>query len=241
MQLFFTQLGLKVMHLFARLLDVLRYFPLRLKRLFRHPIAGLQQLMVPEKWRSRSILFWWIELCLLLLDLLGLSEYYEGISSFLKWSTRPLRPEELKYAQSIYGSSIRWERVRIDERAWLGPRQFRLCYVSGFTVNSWGTMNPALLIHELMHIWQYQKIGLVYIPRALRAYHSEENYNYGGWTALKKVRNANGTIWSFNLEQQADLVADYFRLLNGQQPIWGDAGLEQLSEYAYFVEQLKEE
>lgn len=235
----FHQLKQKITDFGRLLLDVLNYFPERFLRLMKHLNKGIQSVKELSEWQLSKVFFWCLEVFILLLDLLGLSEFYEGISAFLKWSTRPLTPDELHLAQSIYGSTIRWERVRIDERAWLGPRTFRLCYVSGFLINSWGPMPSSIFIHELMHVWQYQQIGLVYIPRALRAFHSIENYNYGGWLSLEMVKQKGGSLWDFNLEQQADIIADYYRIRSGERPHWGNAGVPQLEVYQYFVDQLE--
>ncbi len=238
MPLIFQQIQQKVYDLGDRLFDVFRYFPKRCLRLLQHLSTGLKSIRRASKLKMQKVFFWWVELLVLFLDLLGLSEFYEGITAFFKWSTHPLRPGELQLAKSIYGNTIRWDRVRMDERAWLGPRQFRLCYVSGFIINSWGSMSTAIFIHELMHVWQYQQLGLVYIPRALRAFHSLENYNYGGWLSLKIVQEKGGSLWDFNLEQQADIVADYYRIRSGERPHWGNANQLQLEVYQYFIDQL---
>ncbi|MEM6379522.1 MAG: hypothetical protein AAF705_15050 [Bacteroidota bacterium] len=238
--MFAQQLNQKIIDLGARLSDIPRYFPQRGRRLVQHLSLGLQGLIRPTAWRWQQIGIWWIELLVLVFDLMGLSELYEGISAIIKWPTRALNDVELSLAKSIYGDTIRWDRVRIDERAWLGPKQFRLCYVSGFIINSWGPMSKAIFIHELMHIWQYQRLGLVYIPRALRAFHSFENYNYGGWLSLKTVKEKGGSLWDFNLEQQADIVADYYRIRAGDRPHWGNASNSEIEVYQYFIDQLAE-
>lgn len=238
MSVFFLQLEQKSRALGARLLDIVHYFPRRLLRLAKYVSKGLRAIGNPGSWKIHKIAFWYLEVLVLVLDLFGLSELYEGISAFFKWSTRPLNSVELALAKSVYGETIRWDRVQIDQRARLGPKQFRLCYVSGFVINSWGPMSEAIFIHELMHIWQYQKIGLVYIPRALRAFHSVENYNYGGWLSLKVRQAQGGSLWDFNLEQQADIIADYFRIRSGEQPYWGNATDSDIEAYQYFVDQL---
>jgi hypothetical protein len=229
----------KLFFLFRRLVDVLYFLPLRVRRLVRHVGSAINALVRFRKAGMKEAGFWWIETMLYLLDILGVAEIYESLMNVLKYNSRPLFSWELEVGKRVYGDSIRWDRVRIDEAAWLGPKQFNLCYVSAFTINSWGTMNNALLIHELMHVWQYQQIGLVYMVRALRAYHSEENYNYGGLEKLRQVKAEKGRIWDFNLEQQADIMSDYYRLSENQAPQWGNAHIYDLPVYAYFVEQVQ--
>ena len=229
----------KLYYLVVRLLDIFRFFPLRLGRFINHLGKGIQQLSEIANLSGTQVLFWWVELILFILDLFGLMELYESLMDLLKFNTRPLHDWEIELARSVYGDSIRYHRVRIDQLAFLGPRKYHLVYVSGFTINSWGYMNNSLLIHELMHIWQYQRLGLVYIPKALRAFHSVENYNYGGISRLRRVKAAQGNIWSFNLEQQADVMADYYRIKQRTQPAWGNAGMVDLPVYEYFVDEVR--
>ena len=184
------------------------------------------------------MLHWWLELLCYVLDWLALMEWYEMLTDVFKWNTRPLTAEEIAVGREVFGESLAWDRVRIDERAWLGPRQYGMCYVSGYTINSWGPMSNPLLVHELMHVWQYHHTGLVYIPRALRAYHSAEGYNYGGASHLQALRRQQASLQALNYEQQGDLVADYYRLTKGMPPQWGFAGMDALPIYRYFVRQL---
>ena len=82
-------------------------------------------------------------------------------------------------------------------------------------------------------------MGSAYIPRALQAQMSKEGYNYGGAPQVVNWARRSALLQDFNLEQQADLVADYWRLQNGLKPHWGPAGPADLPFYAYFVDQLK--
>lgn len=230
----------KLYFLLRRLIDIFYYLPRRTGRLIEHIGMGITQFTRDGQKSVKESVFWWVEMLLYLLDMVGVAELYESLMNLLKFNSRPLYSWELEVGKRVFGDSIRWKRVRIDEAAWLGPKQFRLCYVSAFTINSWGTMSNALLIHELMHVWQYQQIGLVYIVRALRAYHSEENYNYGGLEKLREVKAREGQIWDFNLEQQADIMSDYYRLSENQAPQWGNAHLYDLPVYAHFIAQVQQ-
>jgi len=209
-----------------RLLDSFRLAPKRWQRLRRH---GLQP-------KNRA---WWIDGVWLSLELLGFCDGYETLAEVVKWKTRPLTETEVELARSVYVSSIDYSKVRIDEMAWLGPRQYRFCYVSFNTINSWQPMRADTFIHELLHIWQYQHLGAAYIPRALRAQRSPEGYNYGGVFVLHQAQKAGRHLLDFNYEQQADLVADYFRIKNGWRPRWGSGTAEDLGVYEYFIQQLQ--
>lgn len=218
--------------LVRRLVHVYAFFPQRARRLGGQ-FSALRQ-KKPRSWG------WWIlETGILFLDLLGAMDLYETVAEWVKWRTRPLTDAEIQTGRDVFGDSLDWRRVRIDDRAWLGPRQWRLCYVSGYTINSWGPMSNPLLVHELMHVWQYHHRGLVYIPRALRAYHSKEGYNYGGVEQLRQLYRADCGIDALNYEQQGDLVADYYRLTRGLPPQWGFAGMDALPIYRYFLQDIR--
>lgn len=223
-----TKLFIKLKIAGLRLLQVVQWMPRRLQRLGRH----LQHFC----WSSGM---WWVELSYLLLDIIGVPELYETLADFIKWNSRGLTPEEYELLFPIFGDSIHYERVRIDERAYLGPPQMKICYVSFYTINSWGAMNPALLVHEMVHVWQFQQWGSVYIPRALQAQSSAEGYNYGGAPRVVNWARQDGRLEDFNLEQQADLVADCWRLQHGWRTQWGPAGPADLPYYFHFVNQLQ--
>ncbi|MEL6971924.1 MAG: hypothetical protein AAFZ63_20075 [Bacteroidota bacterium] len=211
-----------------RLGQILRWLPIRLRRLGKH----LRQFC----WTSAM---WWLEAIYLLLDVVGLPEIYETLVDWVKWNSRALYPEEVELLIPIFGNTIHYDRVRIDEHAFIGPPQMKICYVSFYTINAWGGMSPALLIHEMVHVWQFQHWGSVYIPRALRAQASPEGYNYGGAPAVVNWARQDARLEDFNPEQQADLVADYWRLLNGWRTQWGPAGPADIPYYGYFVDQLQ--
>ncbi|MCO6493718.1 MAG: hypothetical protein J5I98_35185 [Phaeodactylibacter sp.] len=235
----------KLVDIVLRLADILRYLPARLKRVARHLQEGWREIQSGRRdGRSGGMpapraAYWGLELLLLLLDCLGAGELYEAILDFVKFNSRPLHPWEKELARPIFGKSINYGRVRIDEYAVAGPRQFHFCYVSFYCINSWGRMDNSLLIHELAHVWQYQKMGIVYIPRALMAQRSPEGYDYGGTRGLEAALRAGRTLQDFNLEQQAEIVSDYYRIREGYPPRWGRAGVTELPIYEHFVKELR--
>ncbi len=224
---------------FYRLADFVQLLPIRFIRLLRH----LWQFPMVFQNKNEPLAFrflnWMIEFSVLFLDLLGFSEGYETLLDFTKFNSRPLHDWEVEMARSVFGDSINYRRVRIDEYALCGPRQYRFAYVSFYTINSWGPMRNSFLLHELTHIWQYEKLGAVYIPRALRAQYSEQGYNYGGVANLRHQLNAGNDIFAFNLEQQGDIVSDYFRIKHGYHPQWGRGSAADLPVYEAFISQLR--
>ncbi len=229
----------KLYYAVYRLIRALRLLPVRLGRLLVFTVRGFRFRGQPGKWDLEEIKWWWLQWTLLLFEVAALPEVYETLADWIKWNSRPLHQWEQEVLESVFGDALEYHRIRLDERAFLGPRTHRICYVSFYTINSWGGMPNALLIHEAMHIWQYQQLGILYIPLALRAQRSKAGYDYGGWQQLQLIQHQGGTIWAFNLEQQADICADYYRLKEGYPVVWGATSPDHLPVYAYFIRQLQ--
>lgn len=219
-----------------RLLRALFWLPKKLMRLVKHIGIGLVNFSKPKQ---ANLLAWWQDFALHLADVLAIPELYETFFDFAKWNTRPLSPLEKNLARSVFGSSLQLDAIRVDNKAILGCRKRNIVYVSFFTINAWGKIRDEILIHELVHIWQYQKLGAAYIAKALRAQRTEIGYDYGGVGALRQAKAEFGRMESFNLEQQAEIIADYFLLREGKTPSWGKANSDDLPEYQYFVDQLQ--
>ena len=173
-------------------------FRLRLARL----LAPLSSSVVDTPWLDRLFQ---------LLDLLFVFDAYGAISNRLTPGLRRLTHLEYDHLYPVFGDSVPYGRIRIDERAYLGPRSHRFCYVSFHTINSWGPISLAILVHEVMHVWQYVHDGACYIPRALAAQHTPAGYDYGGYRGLTATRH----FGEFNYEQQASVVEDAYRLSRG--------------------------
>ncbi|NRB65542.1 MAG: hypothetical protein HRU40_21420 [Saprospiraceae bacterium] len=211
-----------------RLIQAFWWMPRRFKRAWRYSLCYF-----PVSIAKAGVYV--VDLFCLTVEMLGVMEWYECVADMGKWKTRGLKPEERSAAQGIFGDSICWDRVRIDEQAFIGTRRSGICYVSGYTINLWGPISQELLIHELMHVWQFHHQGLAYIPRALRAYYSREGYNYGGVRQLREMAAKGKTLMDFNYEQQGDIIADYYRLRIGRPPQWGFAGIADMDVYEFFI------
>ena len=138
-------------------------------------------------------------------------EIYEVLSNGLSPRLRQLNARECDFLTEIFGESIPYERIRVDERAHIGPRRYRFFYVSFHTINSWGPVPPPILVHEVVHIWQYLYRGALYIPRALAAQRSRMGYDYGGLDGLRRAESLD----DFNYEQMAAVIEDAFRAKQG--------------------------
>jgi hypothetical protein len=226
---------IKVQGLFARTMRAFLLLPMRFYRIVVHFVAGIRALAK----RQGKIQHWWQDFAFLLLDLLAVPEVYETTADFLKWDTRPLSPSERKLAASVFGDALKLDQIRLDNKALIGCKKRNIVYVSFFTVNSWGKIHPTTFIHELVHIWQYQKLGAAYMTQALRAQHTKEGYNYGGVNRLREGMELKTKLTDFNLEQQADIIADYYAIREGLKPTWGKGTQADLPVYQYFIAQIR--
>jgi hypothetical protein len=171
-----------------------------------------------------------------LLDLFFVFDLYEAVTNAFSPGLRKLTAEEFDFLYPVFGRSVPYDRIRIDERAHFGPRRYRFLYVSFHTINSWGPISPPTLVHEVVHVWQYVHRGAIYIPRALAAQYTEAGYDYGGAAGLQTA----DCLDDFNYEQMACVIEDAFRLAEGFRPRWVREGVgEVLSLYRPFLRELR--
>ena len=217
---------MKTAWVIRRLLFIIRIYPKRIARLFTyyfHPFY------VKPKFRAFPFMF---AECLLIFDI------YEILSNVLKRNIRPLTDAEILRGSEIFGKSIDFQLVMIDDKAHYVVRDKVIAYVSFNTINSHGALPPDIFIHELVHVWQYQNFGAGYIMQALWAQRTKEFYNYAyteGWSDLKSIHE-------FNAEQQGDLVQDYYRLKTGLRAQW-QIGFTRMDlvKYEKFIDEIRGE
>lgn len=177
-------------------------------------------------------------------ELSGTPEALETIADWLKINTRPLNNDEIAAAKSVFGDSINYSLVRVDEWSLIAKVANPNGAITTLnTINSWGgNISKQTLIHELAHVWQYQHTGIVYGPEALYAQAKDGQnkvYDYGGVAELQtRMRDGRG-MTSFDREKQAEIVEDYYRIKSnttgsGQPDIDDDI---YLSVYAHFVQE----
>lgn len=149
-----------------------------------------------------------------ILDLFAIPKIMDLIWRIIKFNTRNLTPLEKKEALSIFGDSINYSKVLIDEYsliAWLGAKINKR---SGMGVTTFHTINfnqkirPTAgssdmkwLIHELTHIAQMEHAGSQYLVEAFHA-QATEGYCY--------ILGEKPHLRDYNREQQASIVADYY-------------------------------
>lgn len=141
----------------------------------------------------------------------------------IKPNTRSLTSAEIAEAQKVYGNSIQYWKVRIDNFSLLaklfsGPNA-DLAFVTFHTINmsadikgaTAGSSAMAWLIHELCHVRQMESMGTQYISKAIHA-QATTGYAYGGLAALQVPGR---TLSYFNYEQQGDIARDYYYEVTG--------------------------
>ena len=143
------------------------------------------------------------------LEVVGLGEAWEIAFEILKPWQRGMTSEEIAVARSVFGDSIPYDQVRLDEHSLMAG--IGRTHVTGTIINSTKDLNDDEMIHELTHVWQYVNDGLVYIPEAIAA-QSGEGYDYGGVADLRTKMAAGQGISAYNREQQGEIVRDYFNL-----------------------------
>ena len=128
-----------------------------------------------------------------------------------------LTGSEIQSASLVLGEgSIRYHSVRVAEGRLLSLI-FRFNEGRAFT--TFRTINlprtgghsrehVELLIHELVHVYQFETVGSIYIYEALRAQQTE-GYLYGHWPQLAIDRENGMHFKDYNREQQGQIAQDY--------------------------------
>jgi hypothetical protein len=174
---------------------------------------------------------WWLRLVTKTLDVFSVGEMLNTLMALVKFNTRALTDVELAEAKKVFGDSLDYYKIRLDEWSMIAhignwvyqvrfpdePKQsmaITICNTILFTrkLNTEpGNRDMAWLIHELTHVAQYQHVGSQIIFEALID-QGREGYAYGGAEALPG-RELN----SFNREQQGDIVKDYYKAITARR------------------------
>ncbi len=170
---------------------------------------------------------------------------------------RPLRAEELAEVELVFSTGLDVTLIRVHENNslpdWVGCIGAKLrgnpppehnaitlgntCYfpvtlTTNDPGNSLWLRDMGWLMHELTHAWQYQHVGIRYLPEALM--HPIYTYAPPGEaqdTALKGFSKAGKVFRDFTREQQGDIVRDYYFFLKQNRDVsaW-DPYLKDLRE-----------
>ncbi len=214
----------------ASVRDIIR----RYRRLFAHIIYPVYK--TPGHLRVNGITDWLVDMIFYLIDILFLPEIFLLINYVFKSSMRKLNDDELNIAQSIYDDKLDYKKIYVDDDATFLTKKYHFAYVSFNIINYTGFLHDYILIHELMHVYQYQRFGSVYIYRAVKVQAKKGNpYDYGGFEGLVQAYKQKKSLFDFNFEQQASIIEHYYVYKN-------DIAITDkqyvLPVYQYFFKQL---
>jgi hypothetical protein len=250
-----NQLADKVAGVFERVMHWITQLPNRVARVVLDLWEAVKSVRpwALEWWKSLVHIDTWVDflkwvgtLVLHLFELGGGGEIVETLADLIKFNTRKLTGAEVFEASSVFGSSVDFSLVRIDTHSLMVfiAKKFK-GYSKGREFTTFHTINGEegnitidTLIHELTHVWQYQQVGAIYMPQAIHAQGTPEGYDYGGVTELQARKAAGQGIRTFNREQQAQIVQDYFRIRKKLRPMVGTGTIADLPLYAHFVKEV---
>ena len=144
---------------------------------------------------------------------------------------RGLTAGELAYAVSVFGADLDYRKLVIHNELayfcqpsdtaitpngeiYFPPGSYKSDFATNLNDASW-------LIHELTHVWQHQKGMMVRLRGILN-----RQYDYGDLSA------SHQDFLAYGIEQQASIVADYFRLVHGLDP---GRGKGRLADYERII------
>lgn len=206
---------------------------IRWVRIYRHLLYPVWK--HPKHLKPNTIYQFFGDFIYYWLDVICLPEAFLLLNKLIKRNIRPLNSTEVLMASNFYGDLLDYEKVLIDDQSRFLTKKYNFAYVSFNLINYWQGIPDYVLIHELIHVHQYRKFGIVYIFRALLAQNSKEVYNYGGFQGLKKAKFENRGLYEFNFEQQASIIEHYYMIQNREDLRYNR---DLIETYDHFFRQL---
>ena len=129
-----------------------------------------------------------------LFDLAGGPELAELALHIVTHSTPLTAGERAAGAEILGAHALRWDEVRVAQGGLLNlifRRNGGRAFAAWHTICLPGTglrvrENLGLIVHELVHVYQYELLGAAYMIEALLAQRSVEGYNYGAARDLRQ-------------------------------------------------------
>jgi hypothetical protein len=123
---------------------------------------------------------------------------------FIEARGRRLHSSERALGERIFGDAITWSRVRVKEQRLGLFAVTGRAFVLGDVIFAPRGLSQRTLVHELVHVWQYQHGGLGYLSSAIWAQWFGAGYDHAAGIRA-------GKAWhQLNPEQQAQWVEDHF-------------------------------
>ena len=188
----------------------------------------------------------WSHLCIVqIFDLLGGPELAQFFMHLITHTT-PLTPTETEMMKAILGEdALRYQDIRVAQGGlmkYVFQRNGNLAFATWHTINLpeyhgrsqdiRTRENLPIVVHELTHVYQYHVVGSRYMTEAIYVLikFNRDCYAYGGEEGLMCAQKEGTRFASFNREQQAQIVQDYFSRLQDGKPI---------ERYLPFIEQVR--
>lgn len=186
--------------------------------------------------RSSGLVEWVLDFGFYIMDIFCVPDVFEIIIVWVQPNIRLLNEVEKELVVRYFGTSIHPDNVRINARMHRRIRLLALAFVSFNTIHFDEKISTPVFIHEMVHVWQYQRFGSVYIFRALKAQRSSEGYDYGGPEVLYHKMLGNHRFLNFNFEQQGEIFEDYCKMRESDVV----NNTMALASFEYFVKQVNE-
>ena len=186
--------------------NIITKFPGRLRRLLLHftfifPFVSYKLPACPS-----GFFEWFLDLMAYVNDLIGFTDILHTTHLFMKKSFRKLTNEECVQMFEIFRNSVDYSQVWIDPSSRIGLSKLARAYVLFNTINYQREIDFPTLAHEMMHIWQYQNYGSMYLGRALRAQYLLNPYDFGGVQNLYTHMIEGKKMADYNFEQQGAII-----------------------------------
>lgn len=180
------------------------------------------------------------------------SQIIQPIWRIFATKVRPLTKCEREAGESVLGEdAIRYDDVRITSGGLLNHfRPNQLAFTIFHTIDYPGDAELDVVVHELTHVYQYERLGRRVLYEALSAQEFARAetgnvinaYTYGGVKGLAEVHKKDDSgkrksFSEFNREQQAQIAQDYYNyVIRKNRPITED---ERAAYEFYIMEELR--
>jgi hypothetical protein len=168
-----------------------------------------------------------------------------AVSARVSGAGRPLLEAERHTLREVFGPSLALDPIRIVETHWLNAPTVlgnRIRMRPGFAFTGW---HCSVLIHEAMHLWQFQHHGTGYITDSV--YHNLRSLWRTGRRTLAYMNyqlHTESRLRDFTAEQQATIIADHYELTHfytnaPSAPEWTKARRADLPIYQRLLDEVR--
>ena len=160
-------------------------------------------------------------------------------------SGRRLDEGEYRILREVFADSLTLDPIRVVETRWLNSPTVlgnTIRVRPHFAFTGW---RSSVLVHEAMHLWQFQHFGSGYITDSV--YHNLRSLMRTGRRAVAYLNyqlHADARLAHFTAEQQATIIADHYELTHffaqaPNPPAWVVARRGDLAIYQRLLEEVR--